>query len=211
MTKNLPAGGLSKAKLILAAVLAIALIVLLLVGNVYQFVTKQTQQVTTDSLREEIVPVAKMTTYEYNFTQIMAIDDTGNPWELKNPITSKLYVATVDGTASIGVDAEKIECDSSMGVNGTLKSVSITLPHSEILSIDIDQSTLHPYADEGTFNKASKDDLNELYIKARQDQTDKVGDSGMLDKSDERVKELISNQIQSLYGNDVEVNVQFAV
>lgn len=201
--------GISKLKLWIGIVLLIVLCAGLVGLNVYQFFNKSYRQVTSDSVREEIIPVAKMTTYEYNFTQIMATDDSGNPLNIKNPITGKLFVATVDGTANIGVDAQKIECNPTISNEGALKSVAITLPHSEILSMDVDPTTLKTYADEGTFNKASKKDLNDMYVQARKDQEEKVETSGMLDKSDERVKQLLETQIHSLYGSNVKVSIGF--
>lgn len=131
MTKEGATKGFSKVKLIIIATLLAVLCVGLAGLNIYQFAAKDTKHISSDSVREEIVPVAKMTTYEYNFTQIMAIDNSGNPFNIKNPITRKLYVATVDGVTSIGIDTEAIECNSNVTSEGVLKSVSIVLPPLE--------------------------------------------------------------------------------
>lgn len=200
---------LSKAKMMVIITLLAAACVLLLGLNAYQFLTKDTGSTSSDSIREEIVPVAKMTTYEYNFTQVMDLNDPGNPFEFKNPITSKLFVATVEGTSSIGVNTENLTCEPMSGPGGALETVSVTLPHSEILTMDINPDTLKIYADEGLFNKATKEDLNNLYVQAENEQREKIMSSNLLSKSDERISQLITSQIKAAHGEDVKVSVTF--
>lgn len=200
---------LSKLQMVIVITLLTVACAGLLFLNVYQFLTKDTTRTSSNAIREQIVPVAKMTTYEYNYTEILAIDDAGNPLNIKNPITSKLYIATVDGTASIGVNTEKLECQPTTDSEGALQSVTVTLPHSEVLSNHVEPKTLHPYADQGTFNRASKDDLNNLYVQAEETQLEKVNNSDLLTKSDDRISQLITNQIQSIHGEKVKVSITF--
>lgn len=200
---------LSRLKMVIIITLLAVACAALLGLNVYQFLTKDTARTSANAIREQIVPVAKMTTFEYNYTEILAIDDAGNPLNIKNPLTSKLYIATVEGTASVGVNVEKLECTPTVNNEGVLQSVTVTLPHSEVLSNHVEPETLHPYADQGTFNKTSKDDLNALYVQAQETQLEKVKNSDMLTDSDDRISQLITQQIQSIHGDKVRVDITF--
>lgn len=118
-----------------SAVLIVVLTILCLAsiaGNVYLFLTRDQSVISNDSLREEIVPVAELTTYDYNFTQILFLTDAGNPLNINNPITSKRYVATIDGTVPIKLDASKIECQGTFDPLGRLVAVKVVMPHSYI-------------------------------------------------------------------------------
>lgn len=68
--------------------------------------TRDQTVISDDSIREEIKPVTKLLTYEYDFTQVPYIDDAGNPFGFNNPFTTKRYVATIDGKADIGLNVD---------------------------------------------------------------------------------------------------------
>ena len=65
---------------------------------------------------------------------------------MENPFTSKRYVATIDGKADIGIDADKMKIEIKRvdmnDENSEVKSVKVTLPHSEITSFSTDPNTL---------------------------------------------------------------------
>lgn len=88
--------------LVVVTVLAVA-------WGIWMSLTRNPTTISDDSIREEITPVVKLVTYEYNFTQLLSIDEAGNPLGWENPFTSKRYVATIDGKADIGIDADKMK------------------------------------------------------------------------------------------------------
>lgn len=186
------------------------------VGCIWMYLTRNPTTITDDSIREEITPVVKLVTYEYNFTQLLSIDEAGNPLGWENPFTSKRYVATIDGKADIGIDADKMKTDIKRvdmnNENSEVKSVEVTLPHSEITSFSTDPNTLKKYVEDNGFlnwNQVSTDDLNSLLKQAKKEQTKKVKESNMLKESDDRARSLIEKQVKALCGDDVEVSVTF--
>lgn len=56
------------------------------VGCIWMYLTRNPTTITDDSIREEITPVVKLVTYEYNFTQLLSIDEAGNPLGWENPL-----------------------------------------------------------------------------------------------------------------------------
>ena len=56
------------------------------VGCIWMYLTRNPTTITDDSIREEITPVVKLVTYEYNFTQLLSIDEAGNPLGWETPL-----------------------------------------------------------------------------------------------------------------------------
>lgn len=195
--------------LVVVTVLAVA-------WGIWMSLTRNSTTISDDSIREEITPVVKLVTYEYNFTQLLSIDEAGNPLGWENPFTSKRYVATIDGKADIGIDADKMKIEIKRvdmnDENSEVKSVRVTLPHSEITSFSTDPNTLKKYVEDNGFlnwNQVSTDDLNGLLKQAKKEQTKKVEESDMLKESDDRASGLIEKQVKALCGDDVDINVTF--
>lgn len=195
--------------LVVATVLAVA-------WGIWMSLTRNPTTISDDSIREEITPVVKLVTYEYNFTQLLSIDEAGNPLGWENPFTSKRYVATIDGKADIGIDADKMKVTivraNMADKNSKVKSVKVILPHSEITSFSTDPNTLKKYVEDNGFlnwNQVSTDDLNTLLKQAKKEQTKKVKESNMLQESDDRACALIEKQVKALCGDDVNVDVAF--
>lgn len=195
--------------LVVVTVLAVA-------WGIWMSLTRNPTTISDDSIREEITPVVKLVTYEYNFTQLLSIDEAGNPLGWENPFTSKRYVATIDGKADIGIDADKMKVTivraNMADENSEVKSVKVILPHSEITSFSTDPNTLKKYVEDNGFlnwNQVSTDDLNMLLKQAKKEQTKKVKESNMLQESDDRACALIEKQVKALCGDDVNVDVAF--
>lgn len=97
----------------------LGLLLIISVGsNAWLFLTRNPTTITDDTIREEVIPIAKLGTYEYNFTELMFLDKANNPIGWKNPITSSRYLATIDGDVLIGVDAENMKIKTSRGAEG---------------------------------------------------------------------------------------------
>lgn len=161
-------------KLIFGGLLAVTAVAT--AGCIWLYLTRNPTTITDDSIREEIAPVVKLVTYEYNFMQLLSIDEAGNPLGWENPFTSKRYVATIDGKADIGIDADKMKIEIKRvdmnDENSEVKSVRVTLPHSEITSFSTDPNTLKKYVEDNGFlnwNQVSTDDLNGLLKQAKKE------------------------------------------
>lgn len=196
---------------LLACLLGIALVISL-AGNAHLFLTRNPTTITDDAIRDEVVPIAKLGTYEYNFTELMYLDKANNPIGWKNPVTSSRYLATIDGNVLIGVDAGRMQIETTRNPDDELKSVEITLPHSQAGNPNLYQDTLVKYVeDKGIFDlfKPSTDDLNELLQVAESNQLEKIKASGLLEESDKRVTDLLTAFVKNTYGRDIDVTVSF--
>ena len=195
---------------------ALAVVVLLLVSvtvwNVSAWMNRDTSVDTSRSVREEILPVAKLATYEYNFTQIIHHASTNNDnwFKIDLPFSDNKFIATIEGIATIAVDAEQMEVDPVFE-GDKLAKVSIKLPHSQLQQpIALDNGSLQVYEQrDGFFNPVTLDDYNGLLELTQEEQAAKVQESGLLEQSDERLQELITHQVRSIYGEDVQIYFSF--
>lgn len=201
-----------------SSMIIVALVIMLLLSlgaNVREAFSQASQEGTrasSDSIREEIVPVARLAVFDYNFTQVLALSESGNIFNIYNPVTSKRYVATIDGSVPIEVDAERIDVSVTYGSSGELQSVAVTLPHCEVGNFSLDPSTLKEYVtDNGLFNinPVTTVDFNELERQTQEDQRLKLEESDMIDRADQRVQDLICAQIGASHGDDVEVSFEY--
>lgn len=205
------------------ALICIALVAAALVGGkaalwIDDLITPEPDTVETSQIREEIEPVLMAVSYKYNFTEILHHSDAkGIDVPVVKDLLENNYVATIEGTAFIGIDmdANKDVVDFEVGSNaqGELTEVKVTLPKSEVFALQIDESSLVVYEDRGGVipfvNDITKEDTQELRKKAQEQQTQQVIDNGLLELSDERIREIVTAQIKSAHGDAVEVNVEF--
>lgn len=185
--------------------------ILLICALIYIFCPRPKPPI-TDSIREELVQVAKVNTYEYNFTEILYLDKANNPLNWHNPITSSRYVATIDGTVNIGTNVENMQVRKTKNPDGTIRTVTITVPHAVAEDPNLDPHTLKKYVeDKGIFDifKPSTDDYNNMEKVAEEKQLQKIKDSGVLKKADTRLVNLLTTFVQQTCGEDVKVNVLF--
>lgn len=181
-------------------------------GNAYLFFTRNPTVITDDAIREEVAPIAKLATYEYNFTELMFLDKANNPLGWNNPVTSARYLATIDGTAQIGVDVSKMKIDVSRTEKNEITKIDITLPHSKADNPNLKHETLKKYIeDKGLFDwfRPTTDDYNKLLETAEDNQLHKIEESGLLENSDKRVTSLLTSFITQTYGENVKVTVTF--
>lgn len=75
----------------------------------------------------------------------------------------------------------------------------------------IDHDSLKKYEERtGSFLvQVTTDDLNNLLSETQDEQRQKVEDSDLLTKSDERAEQLIENQVKAICGDDVQVDFSF--
>lgn len=195
--------------------IAMIVVVLLVVGSWFlsAWVNRPTEEKDTYSIREQITEVAQLTTYDYNFTQILyySSKNTNTPFSIEIPFSENKYIATIDGTASVYTDLEQISFEPTYSLFDLLISVDIALPHAQIKEpIALDFSTLNVLEDRNGFlNDISNQQKNELLVDTYDTQTEKIKNSGLLEKADERVQELISTQLKNTYGDNVLINFKF--
>lgn len=168
------------------------------------------EQMQVDSVREELQAISEYAAYQFNYTSILDFKDDIKWKGIKIPFTYTEYIATIDGFMNIGIKADKTDIQEEKDSEGKVKKVIIKIPHSEILKNATDSNTLKEYDyDKNIFNPLKPGEYNQLRVKAEEKEKKKVLKSGILEKSDERIENLLLTHFQPLYGEDVKIEVQF--
>lgn len=205
-------------KTLITVGITIGVIVLLIVVGVGSwllsaFVNRPVEEEKNYSIREEVVPVAKLVANEYNFTQILYYSSVNadNPLSIEIPFSENKYIATIEGDASIFVDTELITFEPHYNVANVMTSVDVSLPHCEVkqpVTLNYETLTILENRD-GLLNVITDEQKNRLLVDTNAEQIEKIQNSGLLEKADVRVQELISTQLKILYGQDLEINYQY--
>ncbi len=158
--------------------------------------------VSTETIRERLSDMGFLVTQEYSFTQV---EEYTKDIKLLNFIpTSSEIVYSYDGSVTAGVDFEKIEISK----DDDKQSIVVKLPESEIQAVIVDKDTFKIYSEkESIWNPIKLEDYNDSLSKYENEAKKKAIDSGILEKSDEQAKALITNFIKSLpsvSGYDIE-------
>lgn len=170
----------------------------------------QQQQISTASIREELKEISKYSAYEFNYTAILCFSDKNKIVGVGIPFTGTKYIATIDGKMNVGIDGELVDFYERKGEDGRVEEVIITIPHSSILDNYTDSSTLQEYEyDKGIGNPINPTESNELRIKAEESEQKKVLESDILEKSDERIQYLLKSHFQAVYGEGVEIEIEY--
>ena len=206
-----------KVQIILIVVCAVlSLIVIGLIKKVIILDDKldemEKQQISTDAIREELKEVSKYSAYEFNYTSILYFSDSNKIKNIDIPFTNTEYIATIDGKMNIGIKSDFVDFQEKRNSKGEVEQVTIVIPHSTILDNSTDSETLKEYDyDKNIFNPVKPDEYNELRVQAEKKEKEKVEKSDILQKSDERIEHLMKSHFQAVYGNDVEIIIEYLV
>lgn len=169
-------------------------------------------QMSADTIREELKEISKYSAYEVNYTSILFFSDKNKTkfFSIGIPFTETQYVATIEGTMSIGIDGELVSFSEKKNKDGKIKKVIITIPHSSILFNSTDSSTLKEYEyDKGIGNPIEPKESNELRIKAEENEKARVLKSDILEKCDERIEYLLKSHFRAVYGEGVNIEIEY--
>lgn len=200
---------------IVQTVLVVLLLIVAVAGtwHLSAFVNRPTEEITSDSIREEIVPITELAAYEYNFTQVLNFSSTNAslPFNLDVPFSGNRFIATIDGVATIFVDASKIEVIPHKMPDGSIWAVDISLPHAEVKDpVTVDPNTLEVlYKQDGFTNPVTSEDYNDLLKYTNELQIEKVSQSDVLNRADERVQSLIRDHLGGIYGDEVSLSFSY--
>ena len=161
--------------------------------------------INTKTLQDGLENMGFLITQEYYFTNIERYSKEKT--FLKFITTSSEFIYSYDGTVSAGVDFSKI----SITKNDTNKTLFISIPNSEIKSINIDKNTFKIYSEsDSLWNPLKLDDYNASLAEFENAAKSKALANGILVKSDEQAKLLIKNFVQN-FPNASDYKVEFGI
>ena len=148
--------------------------------------------VSTETIREGLANMGLLITQEYSFTQVEKYTKEKKLFNVLPSSSELLY--SYDGSVMAGIDFEKIEIKK----DDSAKTITITLPKSEIQTVTIDKDTFQLYSEKDSlWNPIRVEDYNLSLAEFEKTARQKALDGGILERSDEQAKVLVQNFISN--------------
>ena len=182
----------------------IALIVGVGIGIVVDrtVLSKSGSEYSSVTIEEQISEISELAVLEIEYT-----DQEDWKGEAKKvfgkevPFTSKSMQLIFSGKVKAGPDLENMKVDASEG------SISVAIPHSDILSHEIDEESIRiQYINNGVFNRVTPQNMNDVRKKAKETKEKQIRKGNFLKEADDKSVEQIKSFLRTAYP-DAEVTV----
>ncbi len=148
--------------------------------------------VNVETIKDGLNNMGTLITQEYYFSQIGSYTKEKKILSFIN--SSSEFTYSYDGSVTAGINFEEIEVSK----DEEAKMIIIELPHSSIQTVNVDKSTFKVYSEKDSlWNPLKLEDYNLSLAEFEKQATDRALDNGILDKSDEQAKTLITNFIRN--------------
>ncbi len=148
--------------------------------------------VNVETIQDGLQDMGTLITQEYFFTQVEQYTKEKKVLSVFN--TSSGFTYSYDGTVTAGIEFGEIEVSSDEDA----KMIMIELPHSTIQTVNIDTKTFKVYSEKDSlWNPLKLEDYNISIGEFEEEAKDRAIKNGIIEKSDEQAKTLITNFIKN--------------
>ena len=149
--------------------------------------------------------IGELATQAGFFTSVQVIENARDVFGVSIPFTAKKYVYSYDGIIKAGLDFQGID----ISVDDIQKKIAVTIPETQVFSIEIDPDSFVLYHEGGSvFNALKMDEVN-LAEKALKDAIrQRAIDNGLLDEAKSNAELVIRGFLSGTY-NLQEYTVDF--
>lgn len=184
---------LGKSKKAIGGIVAIIIFIAAVFYAGMLFGSDHEAEVTSTTIKNQLIEINELAVYSYEYSKVGKFSDnlTFHGWDI--PLTQKSFLITYNGVLKAGINFE----DTKITVNGD--TIDIELPESTILSHEIDESSIEVYDEtNNVFNQISINDYKTFATKEKDKNKEEAIANGLLEKADERVKEVLTTYLQSI-------------
>lgn len=147
----------------------------------------------SETIRDGLANMGVLITQEYYFTQVETYTKEKNIFIIIPSSSGFMY--SYDGAVMAGVNFESI----GISLDEDRKVVHVDMPASEIQAVTIDRDTFKVYSEkESIWNPLKLEDYNISLADFEEAAKEKALESGILERSDEQARRLVSEFIVSL-------------
>ena len=152
-------------------------------------------RVSVDQMKVEIIEISEMSALQYNYEDDFEYDGGSLKFLGKDvPFTNKSMTVFYKGTVKIGTDMEKAD----ISMNDAGNKVTISIPHSTVLSHEIDEDSFQVIdLDNGLFNRVKIAAVEK-----------KIHEDGVFEEADTNLESQLTRYFEMAYPN-VKVAVVF--
>ena len=163
-------------------------------------------RVSVDQMKVEIIEISEMSALQYNYEDDFEYDGGSLKFLGKDvPFTNKSMTVFYKGTVKIGTDMEKAD----ISMNDAGNKVTISIPHSTVLSHEIDEDSFQVIdLDNGLFNRVKIDDDTDFRKEQKAAVEKKIHEDGVFEEADTNLEAQLTRYFEMVYPN-VKVEVVF--
>lgn len=159
--------------------------------------------ITREQVREQVNSLEELVTREYLYTNADQYENqsqvTIRDWDINLPLTTKRFLLAYDGRIKAGVDLSRAEIQ----VDETARTVTVTLPESEILSHEIFEDQIRVFDEKDSiFNKITIDNYNEFVAEQKKVMEQRAVDMGLLTEAGKAARTELRAWLSLLPGMD---------
>ena len=153
-----------------------------------------TPEIVRKVMFEKIDELSELITAEYAFTNADRFTDTKHITLLPDSWTQKSFIQKWSGVIKAGITLE----DLDVVVNKKDKEITITLPHAEIMSYEVDSNSVEILDEKsGLFNPIQINDKVKFDRESEYDMKNRAVKSGLLQKAEKSAEKVIQNLLMA--------------
>ncbi|RKM59269.1 DUF4230 domain-containing protein [Butyrivibrio sp. CB08] len=146
----------------------------------------------TETIEDGLRDMGVLITQEYYFTQVEKYTKEKKILNMIN--SSSEFIYSYDGSVSAGIDFGGI----TLTKDDENKTITVDIPESEIQTVNIDTNTFQVYSEKDSiWNPMKLEDFNASLTDFEEAAKQKALDNGILKKSDDHARVLITNFIKN--------------
>ena len=143
-----------------------------------------------DIVSSELKNIGELATIEYLFTDAAKFSDSKQIKNWNIPLTEKSFTLKWDGKIKAGIHIDQIDID----IQDLNKKILITLPSAEILSYEIDNSSIEILDEkDNIFNNISIEDKVELDVAVEEEMKQRAIENGLLEMAQKNAEGIIAS------------------
>lgn len=198
---------LGKTKKAIGGIVAIIIVCLLIFFAGTQFASNSDEpKITSTGLTQQLQDIEELATLSYNYTKVGEFSNSlqFNGWDI--PLTQKSFLITYDGSLKAGIKMDKIQVNISDNI------ITVSIPEIEILSNEIDESSIEVYDEtRNIFNPISVNDYATFATSQKEAVEAEAIENGLLSEAATRTQDTIKKYLNALPGveDNYDIEVQF--
>lgn len=186
---------------------ALSVILILLAGGFYlrNLSAEDSRSINISALEQQIISIGELATVEYNYKNVLTLEDSHQIKGFTIPLTQKSVIAVVEGTMKIGINAADILVDASE----QSKTISITIPKAKILSHEVHEDTIQILNEKsGLFNPIRIEDWNTLAAEQKQAMAEEVSQGELFARAENDAANMLQTLIKGIIPADYTVQAK---
>lgn len=198
---------LGRTKKAIGGIIAILIVAVLIFYAGTRFANSNSEpKITATGLTQQLQEIEELATMSYNYTKVGKFSNNlkFNGWDI--PLTQKSFLITYDGKLKAGIKMDKID------VAVENNSIIISIPEIEILSNEIDESSVEVYDEtKNVFNPISVTDYTAFAEKQKETAAEEAIENGILSEAATKTQSTIKKYLNAIPGinDNYEIEVKF--